>query len=59
MARNKSSVSRAQSYKEISEFWDMHDLSEHWDETESVEFEVSVQPEITNHPIDRDSHETD
>ena len=40
MGRNKSSISKAQSYKEIGEFWDSHDLTEHWEQTEPVGFEV-------------------
>ena len=52
MARSKSSISQAQSYKEIGEFWDTHDLSEHWDETEPVEFEVDAQSETTYYPVE-------
>jgi len=36
MAENKSSVSKADSYREIGEYWDAHDASEIWDETEEV-----------------------
>ncbi len=45
MKRAKSSISQAQSYKEIGEFWDSHDLADYWDQTEPVEFEVEIQLE--------------
>ncbi len=52
MRKSKSSVSEAQSYKEIGEFWDTHELSEHWDETEPVEFEVDIQSEAIYFPVE-------
>jgi hypothetical protein len=52
MKRNKSSISKARSYKEIGEFWDSHDLSEYWDQTRPVKFEVGIQSEITYYPLD-------
>ena len=53
MKTNKSSISKAQSYKEIGEFWDSHDLAEYWDQTESVEFDVDIQSEVTYYAVDR------
>jgi len=47
MRRNKSSLSKAQSYKEIGEFWDSHDLTDYWDKTKPVEFEVKIETETT------------
>ena len=53
MGRNKrSSISKARSYKEIGEFWDTHDLSEYWDQTAPVEFEVDIQSEATYYPVE-------
>ncbi len=52
MKRNKSSISRAHSYKEIGEFWDSHDLSEYWNQTRPAKFEVDIQSEITYYPLD-------
>jgi hypothetical protein len=52
MGRNKSSISKAQSYKEVGEFWDGHDLTEYWDETEPVEFEVEGLSEATYFPVE-------
>ena len=52
MSRGRSPISKARSYKEIGEFWDAHDLAEHWDETKPVEFEVDIQSEVTYYPLD-------
>jgi hypothetical protein len=52
MARNKSSLSKAGSYREIAEFWDTHDLTEYWDKTKPVEFEVDIQSEATYYPVE-------
>jgi len=32
----------------------MHDLADYWDQTESVEFEVDIQSEITYYAIDNE-----
>jgi hypothetical protein len=47
MARNKTSISKASTYEEIGEFWDTHDLTDYWDQTKPVEFEVELQSETT------------
>ena len=52
MGRSKSSISKAQSYKEMGEFWDSHDLADYWDQTEPVEFEVEVESEATYFPVE-------
>lgn len=52
MRKSKSSISKAQSYKAIGEFWDTHELSEHWDETERIEFEVDIQSEAIYFPVE-------
>ncbi|MDT5061411.1 MAG: hypothetical protein QOH63_1870 [Acidobacteriota bacterium] len=52
MRKNKSSISDADSYKEIGEFWDKHDLADYWDQTEPVEFEVDIQSEATYFPVE-------
>jgi hypothetical protein len=51
MKRNKSSISKAQSYEEMGEFWDTHDLTDYWDQTEPVEFTVNLQSEATYFPL--------
>jgi hypothetical protein len=44
MAKNRSSISNAATYGNIGEYWDTHDLDDHWDETYEVNFEVSLDP---------------
>jgi hypothetical protein len=53
MGKSKSSISKARSYQEIGGFWDTHDLSEYWDQTKQVEFEVDIQSEAIYYPIER------
>lgn len=47
MSENKSSISQASSYEEIGEFWDTHDITDYWDLTETVDFEVEIKSEIS------------
>ena len=54
MKKGKSSISKAQSYAEIGEFWDKHDLSDFWDKTRRVKFDVVLEPEATYYPIEKD-----
>ncbi len=53
MSANKSSISQAQSYQEIGEFWDTHDVTDYWEETEPVEFEVDIQSEVRYCALER------
>ncbi|HKQ05421.1 MAG TPA: CopG family antitoxin [Blastocatellia bacterium] len=53
MGKSKSSISKANSYQEIGEFWDTHDLSEYWEQTKPVEFEVDIQSEAIYYPVER------
>ena len=39
----KSGISNVETSEEIGEFWDSHSLSDHWDKTHAVEFEVRAQ----------------
>jgi len=52
MSKSRSSISKAQSYKEIGEFWDTHDLAEYWERTQPVEFELDIQSEVEYYPLD-------
>jgi hypothetical protein len=52
MSKSKSSISKARSYREIGEFWDTHDLAEHWEQTQPVEFELDIQSEVTYYRLD-------
>jgi hypothetical protein len=46
MTVNKSSTSKATSYQEIGDYWDEHDVSEIWEQTEPIEFEIDIQSEV-------------
>jgi len=52
MKKGRSSISKAQSYQAIGEFWDTHDLADYWDQTKPVEFEVDIRSEVTYYPLD-------
>ena len=43
MTKNKSSIAKAQTYKEIGEFWDTHDSTEYDDVLEDVEMNVGIK----------------
>ena len=47
----------ASSYAKIGEFWDKHDLSDFWNKTRKVKFEVVLEPEATYYPIEKDLSE--
>jgi hypothetical protein len=53
MRQPKSSVSRGGSYRELGEFWDTHGLSEVWDKTKEVVFEIDIESEVTYYAVDR------
>ena len=38
-----TSISKAQTLDEIADFWDTHSLSDYWDQTQEVEFEVRAK----------------
>ena len=38
-----TSISKAHTLEEIASYWDTHSLSDHWDETHEVEFEVRAK----------------
>jgi hypothetical protein len=53
MKKDRSSISKVSSYKEIGNFWDRHDLSDYWDKTKEVEFEVDIKSELTYYALDK------
>jgi len=57
MKRNKSSLSKAASYRETGDYWDVHDLAEFWDKTKKVKFEVQIESEATYYPIEKNLSE--
>lgn len=42
MSDDKSSISGAESYQEMGDFWDSHDLGDFWEQTEAADFEVGI-----------------
>ena len=48
MQGNKSSISKADSYEKIREFWDAHAVTDFWNQTEEVEFEVEMNSQETD-----------
>jgi len=53
MKKSKSSISKGISYTEIGEFWGEHDLSDVWNKTKKVRFDVVLEPEATYYPVER------
>ncbi|CAN5408316.1 hypothetical protein BH20ACI1_BH20ACI1_10600 [soil metagenome] len=52
MEKNKSSISKAETYQEIGKFWDENDVTDFEEQIEPVEFEVEIQSNITYFPIE-------
>jgi len=52
MRKNKSSISKAETYKEIGEFWDRNDLADYWEQLEPVEFEIEIESQTTYFPVE-------
>jgi hypothetical protein len=57
MKRSKSTLSKAESYREIGEFWDTHDLGAFWEQTKPVRLSVSVEPETDYYGVDHELSE--
>lgn len=53
MSKDRSSLSKVKSYKEIGDSWGTHDLSGFWGRTKEVEFEVAIESEITYYALDK------
>ena len=54
MGKNKTEISGADTYQAIGEFWDNHDLTEVWDQTEPADFEVKIETVRRYYPINSD-----
>ena len=50
-------ISKARSYAEIGEFWDEHDLSDYWDNTRKVKFDVVLEAEATYYAVSKELSE--
>jgi len=57
MRKGKTSLSQADSYQAIGEFWDTHDLSEFWDQTEPVQMKLGDLSESVYYRLDSDLSE--
>jgi hypothetical protein len=52
MPRNKTPVSKAATIEQVGEFWDSHDLTDHWDKTREVEGDFLIDSEAALVPVD-------
>ncbi len=52
MSKGNSSVSKGDSYMGIGDYWDNHDLADHWEQTHPVDFEVDVRSNVTYYPLE-------
>lgn len=57
MAKNKGSISKAENFREMSDFWDTHDLTDHWEKGKEAHFNVSITSEVTYCALERDLSE--
>jgi hypothetical protein len=53
MSKSRTPISGASSYAEIGEYWDQHDLSDHWDETKPAEFTLDLHGSSIYFPLER------
>ena len=53
MSRNRASISKGQSYEEIGEYWDEHDVNEVWDRTKPAEIEVDIRSQKRYYSLER------
>lgn len=51
MKKNRSSISKGKTYKEIGEYWDTHEVGEIFNETYPVSFDVQIESEITYYAV--------
>ena len=58
MNKNKTSISKKSSYKEIGDYWDVHDVTEVWDKTKKVEFDVQIESETIYYPLEKSLSES-
>jgi hypothetical protein len=54
----KSSVSKAGGYAAMSDFWDEHDLSDHWSKTRPARAEVDLESEESLYAVEKGLSET-
>lgn len=54
----KSSISKAKTYAATADFWDEHDLSDYWDQTQSVHADVELESEESLYAIEKGLSQT-
>jgi hypothetical protein len=54
----KSSISKATDLMAMGEFWDKHDLSDYWDKTSPVKFDVKIESEESYYSVDKEISES-
>ncbi|HTE18860.1 MAG TPA: CopG family antitoxin [Armatimonadota bacterium] len=54
MRKDNTPISQAHSYQQIGEFWDTHDLADHWDQTQPAAFEVDLRSTATYYPLEQE-----
>ena len=42
------------SYRDIGSYWDVHDLSEFWDKTKKVDFDIEIESEVVYFAVEKD-----
>ena len=52
MNEDRSSISQGQSYQEIGEYWDNHDLGEVWEHTQPANLVVAGHASTTYYPVE-------
>ena len=50
---NRSSVSKSNSYEQMGEFWDSHDLTDFTDKTKKVNFDIEIKSDKTYCALDK------
>jgi hypothetical protein len=53
MAENKTSISKASSYAEAGEYWDTHDLADHWEETREATFDIHLESSVIYFAVEK------
>ena len=50
----KNKISKTKDYLKMGEFWDSHDLTEYWDQTEPVHFDVHLEKEQSYFGVEKE-----
>lgn len=51
-SKKTTSISNADSYLAIGEFWDSHDVTDVWEQTRPVDMVVEIESEATYHAVE-------